>query len=88
MKSFKNVGNTNKSGLRSLSDIDIFDQRTTSFLPKVLHLMRYIVNPQLGSGLGLGLGLDSERGSTTSHKTKYLPFLRKVNPNYKKSLYS
>ena len=41
-----------------------------------------------GSGLGLGLGLDSERGSTTSHKMKYLPFLRKVNPNYKKSLYS
>ena len=46
--------------------------------------MRYIVNPQLGSGLGLGLGLglgfgsglglglglDSERGSTISHKMK------------------
>ena len=67
-----------------MSDIDIFGQRTTSFLPKVLHLMRYIVNPQLGSGLGLGLGLglgfgsglglglglDSERGSTISHKMK------------------
>ena len=42
-----------------------------------------IVNPQLGSGLGLGLGLgsglglglglDSVRGSTISHKMKYLP---------------
>ena len=37
------------------------------------------MNPQLGSGLGLGLGLgsglglDSVRGSTTSHKMKYLP---------------
>ena len=37
------------------------------------------VNPQLGSGLrlgiglGLGLGLDSVRGSTISHKMKYLP---------------
>ena len=30
-----------------------------------------IVNPQLGSGLGLGL--DSVRGSTISHKMKYLP---------------
>ena len=30
----------------------------------------------LGSGLGLGLGLDSVRGSTISHKMKYLPFLR------------
>ena len=26
----------------------------------------------LGSGLGLGLGLDSARGSTISHKMKYL----------------
>ena len=44
-----------------------------------------MVNPQLGSGLGLGLGLglgsglglglefDSVRGSTISHKMKYLP---------------
>ena len=40
-----------------------------------------IVNPQLGLGLrlglglgsGLGLGLDSVRGSTISHKMKYLP---------------
>ena len=46
------------------------------------------MNPQLGSGLGLGLGsglgllglglgsglgLDSVRGSTISHKMKYLP---------------
>ena len=27
---------------------------------------------RLGSGLGLGLGLDSVRGSTISHKMKYL----------------
>ena len=44
-----------------------------------------MVNPQLGSGLGLGsvlglgsglglrLRLDSVRGSTISHKMKYLP---------------
>ena len=30
----------------------------------------------LGSGLGLGLGLDSVRGSTISHKMKYLPGAR------------
>ena len=50
-----------------------------------------IVNPQLGSGLGLGsgsglglglglgsgLGLDSLRGSTISHKMKYLPFFQR-----------
>ena len=32
----------------------------------------------LGSGLGLGLGLDSVRGSTISHKMKYLPRLWKT----------
>ena len=44
-----------------------------------------IVNPQLGLGLrlglglgsGLGLGLDSVRGSTISHKMKYLPKARR-----------
>ena len=54
-------------------------------LCRILSILWDIVNPQLGSGLGLGLslglgsglglglGLDSVRGSTISHKMKYLP---------------
>ena len=50
----------------------------TAFVVFVALLRKYfilwdIVNPQLGLGLGLGLGLDSMRGSTISHKMKYLP---------------
>ena len=35
--------------------------------------VRFRLGLGLGSGLGLGLGLDSVRGSTISHKMKYLP---------------
>ena len=34
----------------------------------------------LGSRLGLGLGFDSVRGSTISHKMKYLPLARREAP--------
>ena len=35
--------------------------------------IRFRVRFRVGLGLGLGLGLDSVRGSTISHKMKYLP---------------
>ena len=40
--------------------------------------VRFRLGLGLGSGLGLGLGLDSVRGSTISHKMKYLPWLERL----------
>ena len=56
--------------------------QVTNTISRKYFILWDIVNPQLGSGLGLGLGLgsglglglglDSVRGSTISHKMKYL----------------
>ena len=60
-------------------DFPIFDKRLRSIAFQYWRFSRKyfilwdIVNPQLGSGLGL----DSLRGSTISHKMKYLPFFQR-----------
>ena len=61
--------NTHKRGLKP----NRFQAKDIS---RKYFILWYIGNLQLGSGsglgLGLGLGLDSVRGSTISHKMKYL----------------
>ena len=73
-----------QSGLVAISIYTQFDSISRKYF-----ILWDIVNPQLGSGLGLGLGLglgsglglglglDSLRGSTISHKMKYLPFFQR-----------
>ena len=57
--------NTHKRGLKP----NRFQAKDIS---RKYFILWYIGNLQLGSGSGLGLGLDSVRGSTISHKMKYL----------------